>query len=225
MREFCQMVSFLFMMFCASGCMDLQSPPPNPGGQRTGVTTNPAATDADGDGVLPPADCNDANAAIHPYATEVCDGMDNDCDGAIDEGCGTGGTNPGTTPGNDCEGSNYPTSLAPGENTDGLVVKVYGPWPDAESLELAGEVYYQNRGWRSLATSECGFVRWQDAFFPSNEEMRFSGEWGFTDGSVSWTCISGIVQGEINAWYDGVAIPVQTINAPSSDGCEMWIAL
>ncbi len=31
-------------------------------------------------------DCNDANAAIKPGATEVCDAVDNDCDASIDEG-------------------------------------------------------------------------------------------------------------------------------------------
>jgi len=31
-------------------------------------------------------DCNDANAAINPAATEICDGLDNDCDGKIDQG-------------------------------------------------------------------------------------------------------------------------------------------
>ncbi|MBI5787389.1 MAG: putative metal-binding motif-containing protein, partial [Candidatus Schekmanbacteria bacterium] len=31
-------------------------------------------------------DCIDTNAAINPKATEVCDNIDNDCDGAVDEG-------------------------------------------------------------------------------------------------------------------------------------------
>ncbi|MEW6078530.1 MAG: DUF1566 domain-containing protein [Thermodesulfobacteriota bacterium] len=37
-------------------------------------------------------DCDDADAAVHPGATEVCgDARDNDCNGQIDEGCSTGG--------------------------------------------------------------------------------------------------------------------------------------
>jgi hypothetical protein len=64
---------------------------------------NPAtlgATDADGDGyvsagccnVQPDAtrlcgpDCDDARAGVFPGATEVCNGLDDDCDGMIDEG-------------------------------------------------------------------------------------------------------------------------------------------
>ncbi|WP_370476086.1 MopE-related protein [Tamlana flava] len=47
-----------------------------------------ATTDADGDGYSnnPAVDCNDGNASIFPGAEEICDGLDNNCDGQVDEG-------------------------------------------------------------------------------------------------------------------------------------------
>ncbi|HPT22082.1 MAG TPA: MopE-related protein, partial [Bacteroidales bacterium] len=69
------------------------------------ITENPLTnyyTDADGDGygagdaiqscvqpantVLNNFDCNDENAAVNHSVMEVCNGIDDDCDGAIDEG-------------------------------------------------------------------------------------------------------------------------------------------
>ncbi len=40
--------------------------------------------DQDGDGSFTPEDCNDNDPAIHPGVAETCDGLDQDCDGQLD---------------------------------------------------------------------------------------------------------------------------------------------
>ncbi len=47
---------------------------------------NTPPVDNDGDLFFSDVDCDDNNAAIFPGATELCDGVDNNCDGMIDEG-------------------------------------------------------------------------------------------------------------------------------------------
>lgn len=48
--------------------------------------------DSDGDGTPDSLDCAPYDPAIHPGALEICNGLDDDCDGLIDEGalCSTG---------------------------------------------------------------------------------------------------------------------------------------
>ncbi len=51
----------------------------------TDDTVEPA-TDADGDGYAKEDDCDDNNASVHPDQPELCDGVDDNCNGMIDEG-------------------------------------------------------------------------------------------------------------------------------------------
>ena len=45
---------------------------------------NKIIEDVDGDGYDIATDCDDYNSSIHPNAPEICDGVDNNCDGNVD---------------------------------------------------------------------------------------------------------------------------------------------
>lgn len=60
------------------------------GAETQSACTEPAASSCGGAWVITAptaatADCNDTRADVHPGATEVCDGVDSDCDGQTDE--------------------------------------------------------------------------------------------------------------------------------------------
>jgi hypothetical protein len=56
--------------------------------------TNLQACSAPAGYVTKGGDCKDGNAAVNPGATEACDGVDNNCNSKIDEGCASTCTDP-----------------------------------------------------------------------------------------------------------------------------------
>jgi predicted outer membrane repeat protein len=73
------------------------------GDADTGDTPS-GGTDADSDGfTVEEGDCDDLDDAVYPSAAEVCDGVDNDCDGSIDPV----GTRDGLTWYRDSDGDGY----------------------------------------------------------------------------------------------------------------------
>jgi hypothetical protein len=71
----------LLGLFTLVACKDDAGPV-----EETDAPVDDSAIDDDGDGVLAATDCDDDDATSFPGATETCDGRDNNCDGAIDEG-------------------------------------------------------------------------------------------------------------------------------------------
>jgi hypothetical protein len=77
---------------------DADTAPPETGEPDTGRTDTgspdsgepPPPTDLDDDGFTTlDGDCDDTNPTVHPAADEVCDSIDNDCDGEVDEDIGS----------------------------------------------------------------------------------------------------------------------------------------
>jgi hypothetical protein len=140
------------------------------------------STDADGDGHYTPGscdtpndDCDDGNAGRYPGNPETCDGIDNDCDGQIDDGLsadadGDGHFTPGSCliPADDCDDGN--ASRYPGnpEVCDGTDNDCDGQIDEELSIDADGDGHYRP-GSCALPADDCDDVDGNN--YPGNAEI------------------------------------------------------
>ena len=131
---------------CAGDCDETDStifpgaPDTSCDGLDTDCVVDANEVDADGDGIWPcQGDCDDANAALFPGAIELCNGLDDDCNGSpgADE-VDNDGDGSNECEGNDCDDGN--ASIWPGspELCDGVDNNCNGVLDDTVDVDGDG---------------------------------------------------------------------------------------
>ena len=132
--------------------------------------------DADGDGHFSCVDdCDDTQAAVHPGATEICDGLDNDCNGVADDGI-------------ICAGACYPPQL------QGASVALDGTGPDVTSFMQVNSVWtgselgvvWIHSSNTTSPTNQLRFGRFDAAGAPLSPVVALSSQ-GASMPSLVWT--------------------------------------
>ncbi len=187
-----------------------------------------AFADADGDGFEPPLDCDDTNPAINPGATEVCNGLDDNCDGSTDEGTDADGDGFSHI----CD--NCPDVYNPyQEESDGTSKAMRGYWKFDEGQ---GFVTYDTV---KVNNGTIYNAEWKDGILKNSRALVFKGaqrsDVTIVDESGNLSIVAP--KDEFGEGDDGITIEVwvygedsidhytpewATIGIKSSYGCEKW---
>jgi hypothetical protein len=149
--------------------------------------------DSDEDGYEAYMDCNDTNPDVNPGATEICNGVDDDCDGTVDEGCDTGSGTVGGGGGDDGSGLCLPA----------WDCTAWSDCVDNQQTRDCVDIYHCNTNYNNPPTAQsCGEPE-QPAFVCSDGARN-------CDGDALRECVNNAWQGvEICQWgcADGECSP------------------
>jgi len=150
---------------------------------ETGFTDTGESVDADGAGSPASADCDDLDAASFPGASETCDGVDNNCDGAIDEdSLGLGATCPAT----DC------VTLLLGDPSLSSGTYWIDPDGSGSAVEVSCDMSTDSGGWTLVFHIYDHAGMSQDDFYSLFSHNAFTDEdWSLSGGGV----VSGLPSG------------------------------
>lgn len=145
----------------------------------------------------------------------------------------SGGQNDSSSDATDATPSGADTATAPADRT--LAISWVSPFAVEEpSITLSGEFDRADGSygftWRDIAqATDAPSIAYQVSGVVSGDALRFSVEYVDAMGHVSWGCIapypSGTLQGTTTADVDGVAIPVETADDPTSNGCDLRVTV
>ncbi len=151
-------------------------------------------------------DCDDTNAGIHPGAVEFCDGLDNDCDGLIDN-----------------HGPLVFSYCTPGTSTNGCRARLGSigtPSASAGSgfILIATQVEGQRMGYLYYGVTGAQATSWGPASIlcvaPPRQRMAANAPTGGTSGYCD-----GVVAQDWNAY---IANHPSAIGQPFSAGQQVW---
>ena len=208
---------------------DLKPSSDDTGGEGAGGGNGGTQVDADADGYPAEFDCDDDNSAIFPGAVELCNDIDDNCDGSVDEGLPDvdGDGTPDCSDVEECDGvDNDGDGLIdedqPDADGDGT--------PDCQDLEICDGIDNDGNG-----LVDDGFDADGDGYSPCSDEL---GAWDCDDSDpalnpgareVAGDDIDNNCDGLIDParWGDGTVVITEVLANPGyvRDSLGEWIEL